>query len=85
MTSHGTSHGFIPPKRAAFTGATPLRKKPSFAADWPSSQAQPSSIFTFTGVTPESTEAVRRVLTENDHAYDMWEAERRCELNVARS
>lgn len=73
------SHGFIPPKRAEFTQAQPLRKPPALAADFPKSEAQPSSIFTFTGVTPQSTETLRRILTENDHGYDMWEAERRCE------
>ncbi|GMK57238.1 hypothetical protein CspeluHIS016_0400720 [Cutaneotrichosporon spelunceum] len=50
----------------------PLHPPPALAANFPPSYAKPSSYFTFTGVTPQSTEAVRHVLTENDHSYDMW-------------
>lgn len=69
---------FIAPKRKDTTSIAPLRKPPALAANFPDSQARMSSVFTFTGVTPQSTETVRRVLTENDHGYDMWERERRC-------
>lgn len=73
---------FKTPHRDATKTHDPLRKPPALAADFPSSTARASSLFTFTGVTNSSTEAVRRVLTENDHAYDMYERKRRCELVV---
>lgn len=49
-----------------------LRAIPALAKNFPPSSAQPSSIFHFSGVTPQSTETTRRVLTENDQRYDMW-------------
>lgn len=69
---------FVPPKRAGFKAPAPLHRPPALASNFPESQAKPSSVFTLTGVTPASTEAVRHVLTENDHSYDMWEKKRRC-------
>ncbi|EIW70851.1 hypothetical protein TREMEDRAFT_28974 [Tremella mesenterica DSM 1558] len=49
---------------------------PPYAANFPSSTAQPSSIFPFPGVTPQSTRTVRRILEENDKTYDIWEKAR---------
>ncbi|KLT40791.1 hypothetical protein CC85DRAFT_287064 [Cutaneotrichosporon oleaginosum] len=72
----GKAH-FVPPKRADLKVKAPLQRPPALASNFPSSQAKPSPYFIFTGVTPQSTESVRRVLTENDHAYDMWEKKRR--------
>lgn len=78
MTTKAKEH-FIAPKRKDFKAPTPLRQPPALAKDFPASKAGRSSIFTLTGVTSQSTEALRRVLTENDHSYDMWEKARRCE------
>ncbi|RSH81577.1 hypothetical protein EHS25_006199 [Saitozyma podzolica] len=47
---------------------------PSFAKNFPASTASPSKVFPFPGVTDESTKAVRRVLTENDQRYDIYES-----------
>lgn len=69
---------FKTPHRDASKTHAPLRKPPALAANFPSSTARPSSLFTLTGVTAGSTETVRRVLNENDHAYDMYEKKRRC-------
>lgn len=55
-------------------------KPPAWAKNFPDSTAKPSSLFNFTGTTASSTAAVRKVLTENDHGYDIFEnPPRRCE------
>lgn len=72
---------FKTPHRAALQTPEPVRKPPAFAANYPTSTARPSSLLTFTGVTAASTDAVRKVLTENDHGYDMYEKKRRCKLD----
>ncbi|TXT04840.1 hypothetical protein VHUM_03923 [Vanrija humicola] len=50
----------------------PLLPSPALAAAFPSSTARASSLFTFVGATPDATAAVRRVLEENDRAYDIY-------------
>ncbi|WVQ99214.1 hypothetical protein IAU59_006346 [Kwoniella sp. CBS 9459] len=46
------------------------------AKDFPSSTAEPSKLFTFPGVSWDSTKAVREVLEENDRGYDIYEKAR---------
>lgn len=59
---------------------------PAWAKNFPDSTARPSSLFNFTGTTASSTAAVRKVLTENDHGYDIFEnPPRRCEWSPAPS
>lgn len=63
-----------------------ILKPPTFAAHFPTSTARSSRLFNFTGVTAQSTETVRRVLTENDHAYDIFQRRpMRCELPTSTS
>lgn len=58
------------------------RLTPTLASSFPFSTAQPSAIFHFPGGSAASGEMVRRVLTENDHKYDIYESAR-CEWDVS--
>lgn len=61
-------------------------KPPAWAKHFPPSTAQPSHIFNFTGTTVKATETVRKVLTENDRGYDIWEnPPRRCAYTLPAS
>ncbi|KAL1405379.1 hypothetical protein Q8F55_009010 [Vanrija albida] len=57
---------------ATHSGSAPLLPPPPLAASFPASTARPSSTFTFVGATPEATATLRRVLEENDRAYDVY-------------